>query len=112
MLFRNVVSRKSAIHRDNLCRSYPFGQRGESRRLMEGEMCKNFSIQDNAFFPEPIDERPVGQFVETGRRVDAGNPQGSEIPFLRPAVCKGVVPATPEGFLGDSDAVSSFPDLA
>lgn len=80
-----------------------FGNRDElskSLRVGNSKFSHHFAIDGNACFGQAADKFAVGNSVDSGRRVDTGNPQATEFAFFDASVAVCVLSRLQDGFIG------------
>lgn len=69
--------------RNNLRVLRDLNELGERRRIVDSQISQNLAIQVDAGLLQTADELGIGHAVDAGRRIDTGNPQGTEITLAR-----------------------------
>jgi cysteine synthase A len=80
-------------------------QRLEGVRLVDREIRQDLAVDFDAGLVQTVDEAAVGQAVLAGGRVDALDPERTEVALLGLAVAVGVLAGLLDGLLGDADGV-------
>ena len=61
-------------------------ERLEAGGIVDGDLGKHLAVQDHASVDEPSDELGVADALRAGRRIDAGDPELTEVALLELAV--------------------------
>src|SRR5690606_23729393 len=74
---------------------------GAKRRcIVHGEFGQHLAVDLDAGLQQAVDQPAVRQAVLTGRRIDAGDPQRTELALLRATVAVGILPGLDDRLLG------------
>src|SRR3546814_9175327 len=77
---RHGGSHKTSLRRERaLCL---FRQRGKAGRVVHGDVRQHLAVEGDAGLHQAVHETAVADAVGAGRRVDAGDPQRTEIALL------------------------------
>src|SRR5690606_25923056 len=94
----------------NLCRQSALRllrQRGKPGRVVHGDVRQHLAVQGDAGLQQAVDEAAVAQAVGAGSRVDAGDPQRTEVALLLLAADVGVLLRLDDRLLGDAEDLAA-----
>src|SRR5688572_5625428 len=98
------------VEPENLCGSQRgaglFGKRRKRRGVMDREVCENLAVDLDPGLLQAVHERAVAHVVLARARIDARDPEATEVALLVLAIAVRVPPAAFDGFLG------GLPELA
>src|SRR5438477_2482250 len=78
-----------------------FDERGEGFRVVHGDVGEDLPVDLDARHLQTVDEDRIGDAVGPDGRVDAGDPQATELCLAIAAVTVGVVARVHDLFFGD-----------
>src|SRR5690606_26076844 len=84
-----------------------FSQRRKTRRVVHGDVRQHLAVQGDAGLGQAVHEAAVAQAVDAGRRVDAGDPQRTEVALLLLAANVGVLQCLRHRLLGDAEDLAA-----
>src|SRR5690606_20484975 len=83
------------------------GQRRNPGRVVHGDVRQHLAVQGDAGLQQAVHETAVAQAVAAGSRVDAGDPQRTEIALLLLAADVGVLLRLDDRLLGDAEDLAA-----
>src|SRR5690606_11059035 len=89
----------------NLCRQSALGllcQRGKAGGIVHRDISQHLAVQGDTGLQQAVDEAAVADTVGAGSRVDAGDPQRTEVALLLLAADVGVLARLDDRLLGDA----------
>src|SRR3546814_2434457 len=102
---RHGGSHKTSLRRERaLCL---FRQRGKAGRVVHGDVRQHLAVEGDAGLHQAVHEAAVADAVGAGRRVDAGDPQRTEIALLLLAADVGVLQRLRDRLLGDAEDLAT-----
>src|SRR5690606_22867462 len=84
-----------------------FGQGRKPGRVVHGDVRQHLAIQGDAGLEQAVHEAAVAHAVDARRRVDAGDPQRTEIALLLLAADVRVLAGLDDGLLGDAEHLAA-----
>src|SRR5690606_27098878 len=84
-----------------------FRQRGKAGRVMHGDVRQHLAVEGDAGLHQAVHEAAVADAVCARRRVDAGDPQRTEIALLLLAADLGVLQRLGDRLLGDAEDLAA-----
>ena len=76
------------------------GQCTECRCVSRGDVSQNFAVYLYIGLFEAVDQAAVAEIIVPGRRIDAGNPQPTEIAFAVTAISIRIEKGFEHGLIG------------
>src|SRR5690606_4833328 len=84
-----------------------FGQRGKTRRVVHGDVRQHLAVEGDAGLEQAVHEAAVAQAVDAGRRIDAGDPQRTEVALLLLAADVGVLTRLDDHLIRDAENLTA-----
>src|SRR5690606_1445436 len=94
----------------SLCREGALGflgQRRKSRLVVHGDVGQHLAIEGDAGPGQAVHEAAVAHAVDAGRRVDAGDPQRTEVALLLLPADVGVLQRLDDRLVGDAEDLAA-----
>src|SRR5690606_33981298 len=82
-------------------------QRGKAGRVVHGDVRQHLAVEGDAGLHQAVHDAAVADAVGAGRRVDAGDPQRTEIALLLLAADVGVLQRLRDRLLGDAEDLAT-----
>src|SRR5690625_2778641 len=83
------------------------------RRLVEyRDVSQHLAVDFHARQVQAVDHAAIGQTVLASSRVDAGDPQGAELPFALPAITIGILTRLRDRLVGDPEGLTAHAVIA
>src|SRR5687768_17174916 len=82
-------------------------QRRKTLRVVHGDVRQHLAIEGDAGLQQAVDKSAVTHAVDAGRRIDAGDPQRTEIALLLLAANVGVLQRPGDRLLGDAEDLAA-----
>src|SRR5688572_3416195 len=82
-------------------------QRRKTRRVVHGDVRQHLAVEGDAGLQQAVHETAVAHAVDAGSRIDAGDPQRTEIALLLLATDVGVLQCLRDRLLGDAEDLAT-----
>src|SRR5688572_8709078 len=82
-------------------------QRRKTRRVVHGDVRQHLAVEGDAGLQQAVHETAVAHAVDAGSRIDAGDPQRTEIALLLLATDVGVLQGLRDRLLGDAEDLAT-----
>src|SRR5688572_24684607 len=82
-------------------------QRRKTRRVVHGDVRQHLAVEGDAGLQQAVHETAVAHAIDAGSRIDAGDPQRTEIALLLLATDVGVLQGLRDRLLGDAENLAT-----
>src|SRR6187551_1475261 len=84
-----------------------FADGSKSRCIVHGQFGHDLAVDFDARLQQAVDQPAVRQSMLAGRRIDAGDPQRTELALLRTTVAVGILPRLDDRLLGRAEYLAA-----
>ena len=84
-----------------------FCQGRKTHRVVHGDVCQHLAVQGDASLQHAVHETAVAQAIDAGSRIDAGDPQRTEVALLLLTTDVCVLTSLDDVLLGDAEDLAT-----